>query len=369
MVALTVGSPLTTREAVLTETPASEATSLSVTLLPAPGARTSVMIADNATTGPRTGQQPAQPPPPKLYSPDGRSHASLPTVKADLVAGILPVRSDGRMLLLQRLTGTWEPPAGRLNAGEGFEHGAVRELYEETGLLVGPERILATWVGEAPSGRALAAVTFVGRVGEHEVKISHEHLDHRWVTLDEWLDLPSWWSRRNIQRISGPLGALREAPPPEPSPPAVGNDETVANAILGAGVVLVDLAGNEPRALLMRRRKPPVGLWENPGGILEVGEDFEGCARREAGEETGLEVRGDMLPWWTRVEPWKAPDDPELYAGVGFLARCDGGEVRLEEGAHDDHLWATEGEWRNLRTWYTPGDSDRLWAEIRTMGR
>ena len=39
---------------------------------------------------------------------------------------------------------------------------------------------------------------------------------------------------------------------------------------------------DEPRALLMRRRKPPVGLWENPGGILEAGEDFEGCARREA---------------------------------------------------------------------------------------
>ncbi len=43
------------------------------------------------------------------------------------------------MLLLQRPTGTWEPPAGRLQPGESFEEGAVRELYEETGMLVSPQ--------------------------------------------------------------------------------------------------------------------------------------------------------------------------------------------------------------------------------------
>jgi 8-oxo-dGTP diphosphatase len=289
-------------------------------------------------------------------------------VRADLVAGILPVRDDGRMLLLQRPTGTWEPPAGRLSLGEGFEEGAVRELYEETGMLVAPQAILATWVGEAPSGRALAAVTFVGRTAEEEVRISHEHLDHRWVTLDEWLELPSWWSPENIRRVAGPLGELGEVPRRPPAPPTTGGGDGIANAILGAGVVIADPGGPEPRALLMRRRKPPVGLWENPGGILEADEDFVACARREAVEETGLAIGGGLRPWWTRVEPWKAPDDPELYAGVGFLARWDRGEVRLEEAAHDDYLWATEEEWRGLHTWYTPEDSDRLWAEIRAMG-
>ena len=289
-------------------------------------------------------------------------------MRADLVAGILPVRDDGRMLLLQRPTGTWEPPAGRLSLGEGFEEGAVRELYEETGMLVAPQAILATWVGEAPSGRALAAVTFVGRTAEEEVRISHEHLDHRWVTLDEWLELPSWWSPENVRRVAGPLGELGEVPRRPPAPPTTGGGDGIANAILGAGVVIADPGGPEPRALLMRRRKPPVGLWENPGGILEADEDFVACARREAVEETGLAIGGGLRPWWTRVEPWKAPDDPELYAGVGFLARWDRGEVRLEEAAHDDYLWATEEEWRGLHTWYTPEDSDRLWAEIRAMG-
>ena len=106
-------------------------------------------------------------------------------VKADLVSGILPVRSDGRMLLLQRPgTETWEPPAGRLAPGEGFASGAVREVYEETGLLVGPQRLLATWVGERPGGGLLASATYIGRAGGDVVRISHEHLGYKWVTLD-----------------------------------------------------------------------------------------------------------------------------------------------------------------------------------------
>lgn len=291
-------------------------------------------------------------------------------MRADLVSGILPVRPDGRMLLLQRPAGTWEPPAGRLRPGESFESGAVRELYEETGMLVAPQRILATWVGEGPSGGALAAVTFVGLAEGGEVRLSDEHLDHRWVTPDEWLALPSWWSPENVRRVAGPVGALPEAPLPRPAPPEGGNDrDDAVNAILGSGVVIADPAGPVPRALLMRRRKPPVGLWENPGGVLEPGEDFEACARREAWEETGLRVESSLLAWWTRVEPWKAPDDPELYAGVGFLARHPGGEVELEDPAHDACLWATEEEWRGLPTWYTKEDSDALWAEIREMRR
>jgi 8-oxo-dGTP diphosphatase len=293
------------------------------------------------------------------------------TVRADLVSGILPVREDGRMLLLLRPgTRTWEPPAGRLVPGEDFEEGAVREVYEETGLLVAPERLLATWVGGRPGGRGmLASATYVGRVTDPDevFRISGEHLDHKWVTLDEWLGLPSWWSRENIARVAGPLASLPHGPPPElPSPPKGPPSSGVVNANLGAGSVVVDLDGPEPRALLLRRRKPPVGLWENPGGMLEEAEDFVGCARRETFEETGLDVEPEV-PWFARVEPWRFPEDPELYAGVAFAARHTGGGVRLEKHAHDSYVWATEEEWRELTTWYTKSDSDALWAAAREM--
>ncbi len=289
------------------------------------------------------------------------------TVKADLVSGILPVRSDGRMLLLQRPgTETWEPPAGRLAPGESFASGAVREVYEETGLLVGPQRLLATWVGERPGGGLLASATYIGRAGQGDVRISHEHLGYKWVTLDEWLDLPSWWSRENITGVAGPVATLPAKSPPEPPAPEL-PPPGVVSANLGAGTVVADVSGREPRALLLRRRKPPAGLWENSGGMLEPGEDFVRCARRETLEETGLDVEVGE-PWWARVEGWRSPDDPELYAGVGFLARHPGGEVRLEDSAHDQHLWATETEWRSLRTWYTSEESDALWDAVRGIG-
>lgn len=290
-------------------------------------------------------------------------------MRADLVSGLLPVREDGRVLVLQRPTGTWEPPAGRLQSGEGFEDGAVRELYEETGLLIAPGRILATWVGASPSGGLLAAVTYAGNAdGGGEVRLSGEHLDHRWVTVEEWASLPSWWSPDNIRRVAGPIDAVRGAGAVlairEPPPPRV--DTGAVSANLGAGAVLVDLEGSEPRALLLRRRKPPVGLWENPGGMLEEGEDFVACASRELYEETGIEAEVEGA-WWARVEPWRGPDDPNLYAGVGFLARHPGGEVQSEKVAHAAYLWATETEWRSLRTWYTAEESDALWTAVREL--
>ena len=292
------------------------------------------------------------------------------TVKADLVSGILPIRPDGRMLLLLRPSGTWDPPAGRLAPGESFERGAVREVYEETGLLVAPQRLLATWVGKGPNGGLLASATYVSRVsaGRDGVRLSDEHLGYRWVTTEEWLDLPSWWSRENILGVACNLDILPDGSLPEPSLPASPRPGVV-NANLGAGTVVVDFRrgpGEEPRALLIRRRKPPVGLWEKPGGLLEPGEDFVLCARRETFEETGLDAEPEVV-WWARVEPWRTPDDPELYAGVGFIARYPGGEVRLESSAHDAHVWATEEEWRGLNTWYTGEESDVLWNTVREM--
>ncbi len=277
------------------------------------------------------------------------------------------------MLLLLRHSGTWDPPAGRLAPGESFESGAVREVHEETGLLIAPQRLLATWVGARPGGGLLASVMYVGWTftGNNGVRLSDEHLEYRWVTLDEWLELPSWWSRENILNVADAVSALPKEPLPEPPLPTAPPGPGVVNANLGAGTVVVDFGGSpddEPRALLMRRRKPPAGLWENPGGMLEPGEDFTRCAYRETLEETGLDTEAETV-WWARVEPWRSPDDPEIYAGVGFLARYLGGEVQLEDSAHDAYVWAAEQEWRGLETWYTAEESDVLWEAVGRMRR
>jgi len=51
--------------------------------------------------------------------------------------------------------------------------------------------------------------------------------------------------------------------------------------------IVILLAGG---VVLVRRKNPPLG-WALPGGFVDVGETLEEAARREALEETGLNVR------------------------------------------------------------------------------
>ena len=48
--------------------------------------------------------------------------------------------------------------------------------------------------------------------------------------------------------------------------------------------------GAPDRIVLVQRKNPPPG-WALPGGFVDLGESVEEAARREALEETGLEVR------------------------------------------------------------------------------
>ena len=56
------------------------------------------------------------------------------------VAGAVVFHSDGRVLLIRRgkppAMGTWSLPGGRMEPGETPEETAVREVREETGLVV-----------------------------------------------------------------------------------------------------------------------------------------------------------------------------------------------------------------------------------------
>jgi 8-oxo-dGTP diphosphatase len=62
---------------------------------------------------------------------------------------------------------------------------------------------------------------------------------------------------------------------------------------LPAAAVLLErlVDGEEPAILLLRRAvQPGIGDWDLPAGYLDPGESFERAARREAREESGIEV-------------------------------------------------------------------------------
>ena len=112
----------------------------------------------------------------------------------------------------------------------------------------------------------------------------------------------------------------------------------MVHANLGPGAVLVDLEREEPRALLLRRRNPPVGLWENPGGMLEEGEDFAACARRETLEETGVRPRSSRCPGGPGSSPGgtlRTPSSTPAWAFCRGIGRR--GEAR-ERGPRRPHV-------------------------------
>jgi predicted NUDIX family NTP pyrophosphohydrolase len=68
-----------------------------------------------------------------------------------------------------------------------------------------------------------------------------------------------------------------------------------------AGLLMYRRMGDEIQVLIVHPGGPffakrPQGCWSIPKGLVDGEEDLLAAARREFGEETGLQARGDFLP-------------------------------------------------------------------------
>jgi 8-oxo-dGTP diphosphatase len=101
---------------------------------------------------------------------------------------------SGRILFLRRASiskrfaGTWEPPGGKMDAGEAFDTALVREVAEETGLTIVLDRVAGATQYDMP-GMKLAVLFLEARVLSGEVGLSDEHDEYRWIQLNEVLRL------------------------------------------------------------------------------------------------------------------------------------------------------------------------------------
>jgi len=87
---------------------------------------------------------------------------------------------------------------------------------------------------------------------------------------------------------------------------------------VAAADAIIELPGGG--IVLIERKYPPVG-WAIPGGFIDEGESAEDAARREAKEETGLDVELlDQL--YTYSDPRRDPRGHTLT--VVFIARATG---------------------------------------------
>jgi len=120
----------------------------------------------------------------------------------DIVVGVVDVyvvRPSWHVLLLQRRQGTrcpgsWETVHGHIEPSESPEAAAVREVREETGLVV--ERLYNVTVQPFylhRYGAVQLAVVFAAFVAESsQVTLGSEHQHAEWLTIDEALARYTW---------------------------------------------------------------------------------------------------------------------------------------------------------------------------------
>jgi 8-oxo-dGTP diphosphatase len=117
----------------------------------------------------------------------------MPKKPFRLSVKVIILDKNSRCLLLKRSLnsrgnpGKWEFPGGKIDPGENFDEGLIREVAEETGLHVSLHRVLGTAESESPTAK-IVYLLFEGRRKSGRVYLSSEHDDYMWASRES---LPS----------------------------------------------------------------------------------------------------------------------------------------------------------------------------------
>jgi ADP-ribose pyrophosphatase YjhB (NUDIX family) len=122
-------------------------------------------------------------------------------------AGILVRDDDGRVLLVRRkydpFAGLWTMPAGFIEYGETAEETAVRELEEETGLVIAVDRVNAVETcRDDPRGDSVF-VLYEGRVEGGSLRAGDDADEADFFALDSLPEIAFACQRRILGRLAG----------------------------------------------------------------------------------------------------------------------------------------------------------------------
>ncbi|MGD9128380.1 MAG: NUDIX domain-containing protein [Planctomycetia bacterium] len=100
-----------------------------------------------------------------------------------------------RVLLLQRSLGAtyqaglWELPGGKIDSGENFAAALVREVKEETELIVELDRVAGAGEWDGHSSFRIVYVFMTAHIVSGKIQLSSEHEQYRWAARDDLLQL------------------------------------------------------------------------------------------------------------------------------------------------------------------------------------
>lgn len=110
---------------------------------------------------------------------------------------------EGKILTMRRSEKsprplTWDLPGGNLEFGEELESSLLREIEEEMGVEV--EKLLLLNVFENLDSDNLFRVTigYKAKAKTTNVTLSHEHVDFKWVTPEEFTQLDIYEPHRKL---------------------------------------------------------------------------------------------------------------------------------------------------------------------------
>jgi 8-oxo-dGTP diphosphatase len=111
--------------------------------------------------------------------------------------------------------------------------------------------------------------------------------------------------------------------------------------LLGVAALIFD---HDSILLVERGAAPLKGYWSLPGGLVETGERLDAAMRREAREETGLEVRPlSILEVFERILLDADGKTEYHFVVIDYVCEAIGGELRAASDA-TRVCWVGEAE-------------------------
>lgn len=263
------------------------------------------------------------------------------TVEYEGVSAVVYNPDTEKFLVLKRAKdkefypGKWEFPGGKAE-DEDPENAILREFEEETDLVgvVVKRGDVFEWRSKYGTARTSP---FLIEVDEADVELSREHVDYRWVTREELFKLDTYTgSRKALEALGIKIISMRV-------PEDADRDFTASAFIV-----------RDNKLLLMKHSK--LGMWLQPGGHIEEGETPDEAARREAREETGVEVKfvEDFVPEGSLDETDNLPRpfninlhpirDDHYHCDFQFLATVKEENEATHADEHDGLKWFSREE-------------------------